>query len=77
MRKKKYKKVVCMACGKKMESLFDNTCANVRGGVTFNLKMPYGSSLDGNVYHAALCDECISACEKEKKICLIDKEVLW
>ena len=27
-----------------------------------------GSTLDGNVYRAALCDECVSKAKEEKKI---------
>lgn len=77
MRKKKTK-VVCMICGNKMDSIFfDNTFANVAGGVTLEIKMPYGSTLDGNVYSAALCDECISKAAKEKKINLKARGVLW
>jgi len=63
-------KVLCMICGKKMESIFDNTYANVNEGVTFEIRMPYGSVFDGNTYKAALCDECISKCIEEKKISL-------
>jgi len=75
--KKKFKKPVCMICGKKLESILNKSFNNVNGGVTFLLQMPYGSLFDGNVYQVALCDECIEKCEKEKKIRLMDEGVLF
>ena len=74
-KKAKIKNPVCMICGKKMKSLFDNTYANVNGGLTLEINMTYGSALDGNVYGAALCDECVGKAAKEKKI-VLKKNVL-
>lgn len=75
MRKKKTK-VLCMICGKQLNRL-DESSANIVEGTTFEFIMSYGSTLDGNVYNAALCDECISNAAKEKKIILKDEGVLW
>jgi len=68
--RKKRTKMVCMICGKKMFSLFDNTYTNVDGGVAIDIQMSYGSAFDGNVYRAVLCDECVSKAKEEKKIIL-------
>jgi len=80
-KKKKSKKPVCMICGKKLSSIFDMDIdpdfLNIDGGVTLKIQMPYGSRLDGNVYLAAVCDECIGKCQKEKKIRLVEEGVIF
>ena len=69
--------MVCMICGKKMFSLFDNSYNNVDGGVSIDIQMSYGSVLDGHVYRAALCDECVSKAKEEKKIIQKAEGVMW
>jgi hypothetical protein len=78
---KNLKSYKCICCGFEIKpvqpELFDKMNSEINhwmwdGGVVTRINMPYGSSLDGDSYFIAICDNCVEKLHKEGKALYIE-----